>query len=43
MWRLQPDGSFRLVREEQNLVHKRGRPMADIDRTPLRTRIGCKD
>lgn len=43
MWRLQPDGSFRLVREEQNLVRQRSRPMAAIDRTPLRTRIGCKD
>jgi hypothetical protein len=43
MWRLQPDGSFRLVREEQNMVHKRDKPMAAIDRTPLRTRLGCKD
>jgi hypothetical protein len=43
MWRLQPDGSFRLVREEQNLVHKRGKPMAKIDSDPLRARIGCKD
>jgi hypothetical protein len=43
MWRLQPDGSFRLAREEQNLVHKRGKPMAPIDRDPLRARLGCKD
>ena len=43
MWRLLPDGSFRLVREEQNLVHKRPRPMAAIDRDPLRKRLGCKD
>lgn len=43
MWRLQPDGGFRLVREEQNLVHKRGRAMPAIDRDPLRARMGCKD
>jgi hypothetical protein len=44
MWRLMPDGSLRLVREEQNLARKRGaKPMAAIDRDPLRTRLGCKD
>lgn len=44
MWRLLPDGSFRLVREEQNLARKRGsRPLAAIDRAPMRTRMGCKD
>ena len=44
MWRLLPDGSFRLVREEQNLARKRGlRPMAAIDRDPMRARLGCKD
>jgi hypothetical protein len=44
MWRLLPDGSFRLVREEQNLARKRGsRPMAGIDRNPMRVRLGCKD
>jgi hypothetical protein len=44
MWRLLPDGSFRLVREEQNLARKRGaKPMASIDRDPMRIRLGCKD
>jgi hypothetical protein len=44
MWRLMPDGSLRLVREEQNLARKRGtRPMASIDRDPMRVRLGCKD
>ena len=44
MWRLMPDGSLRLVREEQNLARKRGaKPMAAIDRDPLRARLGCKD
>jgi hypothetical protein len=44
MWRLLPDGSFRLVREEQNLARKRGpKPMASIDRDPMRVRLGCKD
>ncbi len=45
MWQVQPDGRFRLVREEQNMAPKRasGRPIAQIDRDPLRTRMGCKD
>lgn len=43
MWRLLPDGSLRLAREEQNLARKRGRPMHEIDRKPLRARLGCKD
>ncbi len=45
MWQVQPDGGFRLVREEQNLAPKRpsGRAIAKIDRDPLRTRMGCKD
>jgi hypothetical protein len=45
MWQIQPDGSFRLVREEQNMAPKRasGRAIAQIDRDPLRTRMGCKD
>lgn len=44
MWRLLPDGSFRLAREEQNLARKRGpKPMAKIDREPMRIRLGCKD
>jgi hypothetical protein len=45
MWRVQPDGSFRLSREEQNMAPKRssGRAIAQIDRDPLRSRMGCKD
>jgi hypothetical protein len=45
MWQVQPDGRFRLVREEQNMAPKRasGRAIAQIDRDPLRTRMGCKD
>ena len=44
MWKLLPDGRFVLVREEQNLARKRGaKPMAEIDREPLRIRLGCKD
>ena len=45
MWRVQPDGSFRLVREEQNMAPKRasGRAIAKIDRDPLRSGMGCKD
>lgn len=44
MWRLMPDGSLKLVREEQNFARKRGaKPMAAIDRDPLRARLGCKD
>lgn len=44
MWKLLPDGRFALMREEQNLARKRGaKPMAEIDREPLRARLGCKD
>ena len=45
MWRVQPDGSFRLAREEQNMAPKRasGRAIAQIDRDPLRSGMGCKD
>ena len=45
MWQVQPDGRFRLVREEQNMAPRRasGRAIAQIDRDPLRTRMGCKD
>lgn len=44
MWLLQPDGSFRLVREEQNLLHKTtARNLASIDRQPLRAQMGCKE
>jgi hypothetical protein len=45
MWQVRPDGSFRLTREEQNAAPKRpgGRPIASIDRDPLRARMGCKD
>ena len=44
MWKLLPDGRFALVREEQNLARRRGaKPMAEIDRKPLRARLGCKD
>ena len=44
MWLLQPDGSFRLVREEQNLLDKAtAGKLASIDRQPLRAQMGCKD
>lgn len=45
MWQVLRDGSFRLVREEQNMAPKRpsGRPIAQIDRDPLRAGMGCKD
>ena len=45
MWRLDPDGRFRLVREEQNLVERRasGKKIASLDRAPLRAQMGCKD
>jgi hypothetical protein len=44
MWRLMPDGTLRLAREEQNLARKRGaKSLAAIDRDPLRARLGCKD
>lgn len=44
VWRLEPDGSFRLVREEQNfLERRRGAKLAPLDRAPLRAQMGCKD
>jgi hypothetical protein len=44
MWLLQPDGSFRLVREEQNLLAREtGKKVASLDRAPLRAQMGCKD
>ena len=44
IWLLQPDGSFRLTREEQNLFDKAAaRNLASIDRKPLRAQMGCKD
>jgi hypothetical protein len=44
MWQLQPDGSFRLTREEQNLLDKAtAAKLASIDRQPLRAQMGCKD
>lgn len=45
MWRIGPEGGMQLVREEQNIAPKRpsGRPIASIDRDPLRARMGCKD
>ncbi len=44
MWQLQPDGSFRLTREEQNLLDKAtAKNLASIDRQPLRAQMGCKD
>lgn len=44
MWQVQPDGSFRLTREEQNLLDKAtAGKVASIDRQPLRAQMGCKD
>lgn len=44
VWRLESDGSLRLVREEQNfLERRRGVKLAPIDRAPLRAQMGCKD
>jgi hypothetical protein len=45
MWQVQPNGSLKLTREEQNLAPKRpsGRAIAQIDRDPLRSQMGCKD
>ena len=44
MWLLQPDGSFALTREEQNLLDKAtAKKLASIDRAPLRAQMGCKD
>lgn len=44
VWRLDADGSFRLVREEQNFVERRrSGGVAQLDRAPLRARMGCND
>ncbi len=44
VWRLDADGSFRLVREEQNFhERRRGAKLAPLDRAPLRAQMGCKD
>jgi hypothetical protein len=44
MWRLQPDGSLSVTREEQNLLDKAtAKNLASIDRQPLRTQMGCND
>jgi hypothetical protein len=44
MWQVQPDGSFRLTREEQNLLDKAtAKNLASIDRQPLRAQMGCKE
>ena len=43
VWRLDPDGSLRLVREEQNfLERRRGEKLALVDRAPLRAQMGCR-
>ena len=44
MWRLEADGRYRLVREEQNFLERRpGARLAPLDRAPLRAQMGCKD
>jgi hypothetical protein len=44
MWLLQPDGSFAVTREEQNLLRRESaKKVASIDRQPLRKQMGCKD
>ena len=44
VWRLDADGSFRLVREEQNFLERRpGAKLPPLDRAPLRAQMGCKD
>ena len=44
VWKLEADGSFRLVREEQNfLERRRGAELALVNRAPLRAQMGCKD
>lgn len=44
VWRLDADGSLRLVREEQNFLERRpGAGVAALDRAPLRAQMGCKD
>jgi hypothetical protein len=43
MWLLQPDGSFRLVREEQNMLDKEtAKKVPSLDRAPLKAQMGCK-
>ena len=43
VWRLEADGSLRLVREEQNFVERRrGAKLAQLDRVSLRAEMGCK-
>ena len=44
VWRLDADGGFRLVREEQNFLERRtGAKLPPLDRAPLRAQMGCKD
>lgn len=44
MWHVQPDGSYRLVREEQNMLDKEtAKRVSKLDRAQLRARMGCKD
>ena len=44
VWRLEADGRYRLVREEQNFLERRaGARLAALDRAPLRAQMGCKD
>lgn len=44
VWLLQPDGGFRLVREEENFVDAAtAARVTAIDRAPLRAQMGCKD
>lgn len=44
VWRLDRDGSLRLVREEQNfLERRRGAKLAQVDRAALRAQMGCRD
>ena len=43
MWRMQPDGSFRLAREEQNYADRQMGSLSSLDRAPLRAQMGCKD
>ena len=43
MWRLQSDGSSRLVREEQNMLDKEtAKKVPSLDRAPLKAQMGCK-
>ena len=44
VWKLDADGSFRVVREEQNFVERRrGAKLALPDGTRLRAQMGCKN